>query len=64
MRKEAIYETLPSRAFEDMTLSALVTQLLDKGYSFDRIKLLTITEIYGIIEKKIDADEYSMTHAA
>lgn len=66
MSSDVPQENVTQDAFEDLTLSELLTTLLGAGYSFDQIKRLTMKQIYGVVRESSarDADAASRAQAA
>lgn len=47
-------EKSTQNTFEDLTLSDLLTILLNAGYSFEQLRQMTMTQIYAVVKESND----------
>ncbi len=65
MNSDVPQESIPQNTFEELTLSEMLTILLNAGYSFEQLKRMTMAQILGVArEKTSDASSASQAQAA
>ena len=57
--------SIPQNTFEELTLSEMLTILLNAGYSFEQLKRMTMAQLHGVVrEKTSDSPSASQAQAA
>lgn len=65
MATDVPQESIPQNTFEELTLSEMLTILLNAGYSFEQLKRMTMAQILSVVrEKTSDASSASQAQAA
>lgn len=65
MNSDIPQEPIPQNPFEELTLSQMLTILLNAGYSFEQLKRMTMRRILSVVsEKTSDASSASQAQAA